>query len=94
MTCKRCHEPIVYQGDWPSCRCDSEPRLALTVREAASYLCVSRSTAYDLIATGDIFANRAIRPARVSMRSLKAYLAAHYYEWRNRLGCYRGIPRQ
>ncbi len=66
--------------------------LALTVREVASYLCVSRTTVYDLLAIGHLVANRASRPARISMTSIKAYLAVHHYEWRNRLGCYRRIP--
>ncbi len=47
MICEHCREPLVYHGDWPSCPCDDVRGLALTVREVASYLCVSRTTVYD-----------------------------------------------
>ena len=62
MTCKRCGQPIIYDGDWPSCPCDDEHRLALTIRQTASYLSVSRSKVMDLIASGILGLNRATPP--------------------------------
>ena len=82
MTCKRCHQPIVYHGDWPSCPCDDERGVALTVAEAAFYMSMSRSLIYRRLAEGLIVASRVTRPARIPMTSIKAYWAAEHRAWR------------
>jgi excisionase family DNA binding protein len=89
MTCNRCGKPIIYDGDWPACPCDDEPRLALTIHEAASYMCVSRSKVMDLIATGMLGFNRATRPMTIPMISVKAHWAAAHHAWRLRQDIYR-----
>ena len=61
----------------------------LTVREAARYICVSRSTVYDLIATGLLVVNRVSRLMRILMTSIKALWAAESRDWRLRRGIYR-----
>ena len=87
--CNRCHQLTTYHGDWPSCRCDDEPGLTLTVAEAASWACVSRSMIYRWLAEGQIVANRATRPARIPMTSLKARWAVDRRAWRLHEGIYR-----
>ena len=89
IKCGRCGELIAYCGDWPSCRCDSEPGLSLTVSEAARYICVSRSKVYDLIATGEIVASWASGRARIAMQSIKAAWAADHQAWRLHEDFYR-----
>jgi excisionase family DNA binding protein len=89
MKCRRCLEPFVLDGDWERCSCDDDPGLALTVREAASYICMSRSHIYALIADGTLTASRKTRPARIPMTSIKAWFAAHNRAFRLGLGCYR-----
>ena len=89
MTCNRCGQPIIYDGDWPGSPCDDEPRLALTIREAASNMCVSRSKVMDLIATGTLGLNRATRPMTIPITSLKAHWAADQHAWRLHQDIYR-----
>ena len=89
MNCRRCLEPLVLEGDWERCACDEDPGLTLTVREAASYMCTSRSMVYRLLAEGRLAASRAARPARIPMTSIKAFWAAHHRAWRLGEGCYR-----
>jgi excisionase family DNA binding protein len=89
VKCERCGEQLIKRGDWPGCPCDQETGLMLTVHEAARCICVSRSTVYDFIATGLLVANRASRPMRIPMTSIKALWAAESRDWRLRQGIYR-----
>ncbi|HEV2377573.1 MAG TPA: helix-turn-helix domain-containing protein [Streptosporangiaceae bacterium] len=89
MTCTRCQQPVIYQGDWPSCSCDDDPALTLTVAETASYMGVSRAMVYRLLAAGQLVANRAVHPARIPMVSIKADWAAHHRAWRLHQDIYR-----
>jgi excisionase family DNA binding protein len=89
MNCNRCGELVTYRGDWPSCPCDDEPGLTLTIREAASYICVSRSKVADMIATGELIVNRASRPMRIPMTSIKASWARDHRAWRLHEDIYR-----
>jgi hypothetical protein len=89
MTCARCGQPIIRRGDWPGCPCDTEPGLTLTIRETAAYICVSRRKVMDLIATGELIVNRASRPTRIPMTSIKASWARDHRAWRLHEDIYR-----
>jgi excisionase family DNA binding protein len=80
-TCPICGTTEVYDGDWPVCGCDKIPGLTLTIRQAAAYLCMSRSGVYHLIDDGYLAAIRGSRPLRVRMATVKCYLAGLQTDW-------------
>lgn len=78
MNCPLCHTPITWQHGWPACRCDTDPKLMLTVAQAAQFMHCTASRIYHLINDGYLRADKTRRPVRVAMAIVKAYLAAEH----------------
>jgi hypothetical protein len=85
----RCGEQVIYSPDWPARACDLETGLSLTVRQTAAYICVSVGRVRDMIAWGEVIINRAHRPARIPVTSIKTFLTRENRAWRLREGIYR-----
>lgn len=78
MKCSLCHVPVTWQQGWPACDCDRDPKMTLTVRQAASFMSMSRGGIYHMIEDGYLRADKSARPIRVAMITLKAYLAGDH----------------
>lgn len=78
MNCALCHTAITWQHGWPACRCDADPRLMLTVAQAAKFMYTSRGCIYHLIDDGYLPADKSTRPIRIAMITLKACLAGDH----------------
>lgn len=78
MNCALCHAPITWQHGWPACDCDLDPKMTLTVGQAAAFMYMSRGGIYHLIDDGYLRADKSKRPIRIAMITLKAYLAGEH----------------
>jgi hypothetical protein len=77
-TCLFCHTPIIWEDGWPACDCDLDPKMTVTVRQAAEFMYMSRGGIYHLINDGYLRADKSARPIRVAVITLKAYLGTGY----------------
>jgi hypothetical protein len=93
VNCTLCLAPITWQSGWPACNCDCDPKLMLTVRQAAQFMHMSPSGIYHMIDDGYLHADKSRRPIRVAMVILKAYLAGdHAYFTYTRQNGHAGRP--